>query len=160
MIRSSASVTARALATLTVLTVSTLSACSSVDAPEKVTDVRWQVTGIGDSNFDADTQTRTWITVGATTMTGASGCVQFTGDVAWSRSKDEEDATTSQRVTLSNLKSTTAEECATGDTYNADQMQQILTVPDLRWTFSDSSSMRHLRLWVDNDPVRGISFAG
>lgn len=152
--------TATALATLTVLTVCGLSACSSVDAPEKVTDVRWQATGIGDSTFDAATQARTWIVVGANTMTGASGCIQLKGDVAWSEVKDANSAEKTQRVTLSNLESTTGDSCATGDTYNAKQLQEILSVADLRWTFDDASEMRHLRLWVDGEPERGISFAG
>lgn len=124
------------------------------DVPDQVTDVRWQVTAVGDSAFDAAAQSRSWIVLGASTATGAVGCVRFTGTAAWSGSER------SDTLTLSDLETTTDGDCSPGDRYNADLVDDVLRTPGLRWTYDDKGQMRHLRLWVDGSPEHGISFAG
>ena len=147
-------IAAAGAAALAVAGVLTLAACGSDGGPEKVTDVHWQATMIGDASLDAADQTGTWLVLGADSFTGASGCVELTGNVSWSSSDDD------SRVTLSDLDTRTDGDCAQGDEYNASQMEDILSTPDLRWTYSDDNSLRTLRLWVDGTPERGISFAG
>lgn len=147
----------RGTGVVTVLVTSALllTACGDDDrAPADVTDIRWQVTAVGDAGFAAAAQARTWLALGANSFTGASGCAQFTGTLDWSGSGD------SATVTFSDITTRTDGSCIPGDEFNAGQITDLLNDGPLRWTYNDANTLRHLRLWVDGDPSNGISFAG
>lgn len=131
-----------------------LSSCGADDGPDRVTGVDWQVTSVGDQNFDAPEQATTRLTLGASSFTGASGCIHFSGNVTWHGSGD------SATVTLTDLQTTVEGDCGPADRYNADQLTDILGTPDLRWTVDDSASLREFRLWDSDSPRRSIRFSG
>lgn len=134
-----------------------LTACSADDAPTQVTNVRWQLTGIGDADLGATAQVRTWLVLGASTVTGASGCVRFTGEVDWSGPGN------SGTVTLSDLDTTTEDGCGAGDRSTAERMMAVLDTPGLQWAWTDNDGdnpLHQLRLWADDAPEHSIRFTG